>query len=210
MDPYQETFNTYNKIADIYLEKFMELDIYNESYDFFCQYLENPTAKILELGCGPGNISKYLLSQQPTYQIFGIDMAPNMIDLAKQQNPTATYEMLDCRDIHRIKQKFNGVIGGFCLPYLSPKDCYKLFADVYILLEDQGIAYFSLVEGSYDLSGYKIGNGGRVFFYYHSLEGFIAVLKKLNFELLQVLKIRYTSTRNESEIHTIFLVKKNN
>lgn len=31
--PYQETFETWNKIAGLYEEKFMDLDLYNQSYD---------------------------------------------------------------------------------------------------------------------------------------------------------------------------------
>ena len=34
MDKYEETFATWNKMASMYQEKFMELEIYNESYDF--------------------------------------------------------------------------------------------------------------------------------------------------------------------------------
>ena len=37
MDKYQQTFETWNKIATIYQDKFMDLKLYDESYDFFCR-----------------------------------------------------------------------------------------------------------------------------------------------------------------------------
>ena len=89
MDNYQETFETWNKLASLYQDKFMDLELYNESYDAFCNSIAKENANILEIGCGPGNITKYLLLKRPNYQIYGIDVAPNMIELARQNNPTA-------------------------------------------------------------------------------------------------------------------------
>ena len=34
MDRYTETFETWNKIATQYQDKFMQLDLYNYTYDF--------------------------------------------------------------------------------------------------------------------------------------------------------------------------------
>lgn len=60
MDKYFETFETWNKVASLYEENFMNLEVYNESYDLFCNTVHTPNASILEIGCGPGNITKYL------------------------------------------------------------------------------------------------------------------------------------------------------
>ena len=58
MDRYKETFETWNKMASLYQERFMDLDLYNETYDFICNAVVKEKAKILEIGCGPGNISR--------------------------------------------------------------------------------------------------------------------------------------------------------
>jgi trans-aconitate methyltransferase len=85
MDKYQETFETWNKLASLYEERFMELDLYNVSYDFICDSIEKVNAKVLEIGCGPGNITRYLLAKRPDFDIFGIDIAPNMIKKKKKK-----------------------------------------------------------------------------------------------------------------------------
>ena len=85
MDRYKETFETWNKVASLYQEKFMKLDFYNETYNFICNSIIKDSAKLLEIGCGPGNITKYLLTQRPDFNIYGIDIAPNMIELAKKK-----------------------------------------------------------------------------------------------------------------------------
>src|SRR5829696_71014 len=89
MDNYQKTFETWDKVATLYQEKFMNLDLYNDTYNKFCELIKKPNATIFEIGCGPGNITKYLLAKKPDIQIYAIDVAPNMIQLAKANNPTA-------------------------------------------------------------------------------------------------------------------------
>src|SRR5690606_3808601 len=100
----------------------------------------------LEIGCGPGNITKYLLSKKPDFDILGIDIAPNMVELAKQNNPTAHFALMDCRQINQLDTKFDGIIGGFCLPYLTRVESEKLISDASDLLNDNGLIYLSFVE----------------------------------------------------------------
>ncbi len=64
MDKYQETFQTLNKVAKIYQDKFMNLGLYNDSYDNFLDLITKANASVLEIGCGPGNITKYLLTKK--------------------------------------------------------------------------------------------------------------------------------------------------
>lgn len=51
--------------------------------------IETYNVKILEIATGPGNVVKYILCKRPDFKIFGIDLSPNMIELAKQNNPQA-------------------------------------------------------------------------------------------------------------------------
>ncbi|MNK55024.1 hypothetical protein D3C87_740240 [compost metagenome] len=63
MNHNQHNLNTWNKVAKIYNDKFMKLDLYNETYDFICKAIKKENAKLLEIGCDPGNITKYLLQK---------------------------------------------------------------------------------------------------------------------------------------------------
>lgn len=46
---------------------------------------KNKKAKILDLGCGTGILSKYILKQNPKAQIYGIDISPKAIAIAKRE-----------------------------------------------------------------------------------------------------------------------------
>ncbi len=49
-DRYRETFETWDKVATLYQEKFMNLDLYNATYDFIGNSIASENAKILEIG----------------------------------------------------------------------------------------------------------------------------------------------------------------
>ncbi|MFA6277625.1 MAG: class I SAM-dependent methyltransferase [Pedobacter sp.] len=210
MDKYKETFDTWNNIASLYQDKFMGLDLYNDTYDFICSFIDKPKAKLLEIGCGPGNITKYLLAKRPDFEIFGIDIAPNMIALAKQNNPTAHFAVMDCRQINHVDTKFDGIIGGFCLPYLSNTESKELIANANDLLNEDGLIYLSFVEGEQDKSEFKVGSGGRVYFNYHKLDDIKAQLNEFKFKELKTFKVKYKISETEFDIHTILIAKKKN
>ncbi|MEP7080320.1 MAG: class I SAM-dependent methyltransferase [Ginsengibacter sp.] len=209
MDRYKQTFDTWNKIASLYQDKFMNLDLYNNTYDLICSSVNIVNAKILEIGCGPGNITKYLLSKRPDFNIFGIDVAPNMIELARINNPKATFEIMDCRKIDKLEMKYDGIVCGFCLPYLSEADCKKLFTDSYNLLKSHGFIYLSFVEGDPIKSGYQVGSSGdRSYFYFHKLETSKKQLIENGFGEIAVTKLEYKKSESQKEQHTIITAKK--
>lgn len=209
MDSYLETFNTWNKIAVAYEEKFMDLNIYNKTFDTFCGALKKTNASVFEIGCGPGNISRYLLSKRPDFNLFGIDIAPKMVELAAANNPTAKFQTIDARNIGELKQNFDGIICGFCLPYLSIKDCETLIANCYHLLNENGIIYLSFVEGNPKHSNYMSGStGDRVYFYYHSLAEIKRQLQQNNFQTLETFHLNYEKANGETEIHSVLLAQK--
>ena len=209
MDRYKETFETWNKVASLYQDKFMDLDLYNHTYDFFCNLITKDKAKLLEIGCGPGNITKYLLSRRPDFNIFGIDIARNMIELAKKNNPTASFAIMDCRQISNLETKYDGIVCGFCLPYLSQTDSEIFISDCYNLLNENGQLYLSFVEGDPNKSDFQVGsNGDRTYFYFYNLDELTEQLKKNNFEQIKVFKVDYKKVENERDIHTILTAKK--
>ncbi|HEX6334007.1 MAG TPA: class I SAM-dependent methyltransferase [Flavisolibacter sp.] len=187
-DPYQVTSDSWNQVAQVYYEKFMDRDTYHDTYDLFCELVKQPRAKIFEIGCGPGNITKYLLSKRPDFQVTGIDVAENMVRLARKNNPTADFTVMDARNIGSITERFHGIVCGFCMPYLSKKDIEKLVTDCAQLLHMGGILYLSTMEGREESSGYVTGSTGhQVYMYFHQ-EAFIRqCLEAGSFEVLYLL-----------------------
>ncbi len=211
MDKYKETFETWNNVAKLYQQTFMDLDLYNNSYDYFSDSIINTSPRILEIGCGPGNITKYLLSKRPDFIIDAIDVAPNMVQLAKQNNPTATVFTMDARHIHELKTKYDAIVCGFCLPYLSKQDTITLIQDFIFLLHENAYIYLSFIEGDYSKSGYITGStGDRAFFYFYNLNDLTEMFQQNNFSLVKIFHENYVKKDSSKETHTILILKNNN
>lgn len=211
MDKYKETFQTWNKIASLYNDKFMDLDLYNDSYDIFTELIPKRNSAILEIGCGPGNITKYLLDKRPDFKITATDIAPKMIELAKKNNIAAHFKVLDSRDIGKLHTEYDAIIAGFCIPYLSKEDCTKLIKDSSNLLVDNGVIYLSFVEGNYEDSSYQTGSSGdRIFFYYHNLNEFKKELEICGFEIIKIMHKKFKKLDKSEEVHSLLIAKKTN
>ncbi len=182
-----ETIDTYNNAAERYQEKFMKIDLYNDTFDKFCHLIVKENAEIFEIATGPGNVTRYLTSKRPDFKIFGIDLAPNMIELAKINNPHADLEIMDCREIRTIERKFDGVMCGFCAPYLSKEELKALINDTSELLVPSGLFYLSTMEDDYNKSGFEttsFSENERVYVYYHQLDYLVDCLAESGFELV--------------------------
>jgi trans-aconitate methyltransferase len=133
-DKYETTFKSWNDVSELYHDRFSTETLYNDTYDQLCDFIEK-NVKLLEIGCGPGNMTKYLLEKRPDLKIKGIDVAPKMIELARQINPQAKFEVMDARDISKLNEKFDAIVSGFCMPYLSDEDSSRLILDCAALLK---------------------------------------------------------------------------
>lgn len=208
-DQYQETHETWNKIAQIYEDNFMDIDLYNDTYLAFCSHLNNPKASILELGCGPGNIAKQLLKINPEFNILATDVSSNMLDLAKKNSPSIHIQKMDCRYLNEIQNTFDGIVCGFTIPYLDKQDTQNVIADCYKKLSKGGIIYLSFVEGDYENSGFISGStGDRTFFYYYSQYFIQNCLKSEGFELIDRSEIDYTKADNTIQKHLVYIAEK--
>lgn len=209
-DRLKETIETYNVSAKAYQDKFMEMDLYNDTYDTFCHLINRSNANILEIATGPGNVVKYILCKRPDFKVFGIDLSPNMVELAKQNNPQADFAVMDCRDIHAIDVKFDGILCAFCLPYLSKEESKKLISDASLLLEPDGVLYISTMEGDYHKSGYEttsFSEGNRVYVYYHQADCIAACLIELGFDILDFRRKQYPEPDGSFLTDMIFIAR---
>ncbi|MDN3620179.1 methyltransferase domain-containing protein [Polaribacter undariae] len=207
----KESVETYNKSASNYQDKFMKMDLYNDTFDTFCELIEDENSKILEIASGPGNVTKYLLGKKPDLKILGIDLAPNMIEFAKENNPKAEFKVFDCREISKIELQFDGIMCGFCMPYLSKEECEKLIYDASKLLNSSGLLYISTMEDDYEKSGYELtsfSGENRVYIYYHQAEFLSECLKKYGYEVIDLQRKKYPEPDGTFLTDMIFIARK--
>jgi SAM-dependent methyltransferase len=70
------------------------------------KFLVNPNQRILEIGCGDGEL---LAKLQPSHGV-GIDFSSEMIERARRKNPTLEFHQLDAHDLSSLEGTFDVII----------------------------------------------------------------------------------------------------
>lgn len=194
MDNSEKAAEIFNRHAMQYAEHFMGFDNYNFSFDVFCNAIEKQGASVLELACGPGNITRYLLSKRPDLQILATDLAPNMLELAKKHNPSIETKVLDCRKFLSLNKKFDAIMCGFGLPYLTKEEAKQFIRDASEVLNSHGVLYLSTMEDDNKNSTFKTGSSGEaIYMNYHEAVYLTETLKKNGFEILDLQRKDFTN-----------------
>lgn len=209
MDKNQMAVAVFDKYASEYQDKFMALPNYEDTFDLFCNNIPQTNARIFEIACGPGNITRYLLNKRPDFQLLGIDLAPAMVELAKANNPEAEFRCMDCRKIDTIREKYDGILCGFALPYLDKEEAAQLIRNAATLLHPKGILYLSTMENDYSTSGLKTSSkGDSVYMYYYKATDLIGMLEENGFTALHEIRKDYPETDGSVTVDLVVVARK--
>lgn len=192
MDKTKLAVAIFNEHAEAYEGKYMDIRQYEHTLDVFCEAITVDQANILELACGPGNLTKYLLAQQPQWKVLGTDLSPKMIQLAKINNPTAQFRRMDLKEAGKLEQQFHATLCGFGLPYCSKQEALQLITDLSTILYPSGVLYLSTMEDDYSTSGYKGSSSGgspQLYTYYHEADYLCAGLKEAGFDIIHLSRL---------------------
>ena len=110
MDTFDLSVKVFDEFAAEYAQRFEDIDGYLASIDRFCDLMILKNPQILELACGPGNVTKYIKQRFPDSDYLAIDLAPGMIDIAQQQIKGVDFRIMDVRKISTLDRKFDSII----------------------------------------------------------------------------------------------------
>lgn len=211
MENFELSVKRFDQFADEYAQRFMDLNAYSDSINRFCDLVGNERPKILELGCGPGNVTRLLKLRFSESQITAIDLAPHMIEIARAQVPDVDFRVMDVRDISAIPEKFNAVMCSFCLPFLSKEDAVQLIADCAERLSPSGVLYISTMEGNEEKAGFEttsFSGDSKIYFNYHQQQDLENAFAKSGFEIRQAKLQDYIEPDGSATTDMIFIVIK--
>lgn len=156
----KNTVFTFNRYAEAYAEKYSDITIYQSSLELFCNHLPI-NAELLELGCGPGNVTKFLVDKRPDLSIVATDLAEDMLKIAQRNLPSVSFQMLNFKNLQSYEHKVDALVAAFCLPYSSYDETIELIQSAIEKLRDNGLFYISTMEGNHKLSGLKKSSSGK-------------------------------------------------
>ena len=148
--------------------------------------------RLLDLGCGPGELLHELGENCPQLELTGVDYSPRMLQVSQQRNVNNTkHILLDAADLDKLETRYDIIVCTHSLPYYP--DPKEVFRNLSRILNENGriIVAFASGDSVYDkvvLSGVKLTTGKA---HYPSNREFVDLVK----EYFQVLKLNTLKKR---------------
>lgn len=137
----------FNKEAEAFDKQVQKnIPCYNEMLTALINAIPNnkDSPKILDLGCGTGNITQKALNRFPEAEVTCLDLSENMIEIAKDK--LSSYENIEyiVGDFTQMElnTKYDVVLSSLALHHI-PNDEEKeaMYKDIYETLEKDGVFY---------------------------------------------------------------------
>lgn len=204
----KKAVDLFNKLADSYQERFLSVEAYSESFHALLSILDK-NSRILDVACGPGNISRFLLNERPDLDILGIDLAPNMIEWAKRNNPTATFIVQDAQKIDQLTETFDAIIVGFLFPYFTMTQVREFIEKAHKILSKDGIIYISTMEDRYENSRFRSSStGDQLLMHYYEASDLIEILEMYRFQTVFEKRQLFSTDLPESDTDLMLIARK--
>lgn len=139
--------NAYNKLGKFYYEsrKYKTAGTW-----FYNENLEMPATlellgeinrkKILDLGCGPGFHTKYLIKRGA--KVKGIDFSKELINFARKENPSVEFTICNAEKLPYKNNEFDFVLSSLVMGHVKNWD--KVLKEVKRVLKSNGLFVFSI------------------------------------------------------------------
>lgn len=110
---------------------------------FLVRYRERLGGRVLELGCGAGRLTGYLL--ELAQSVHGIDVAPAMVAYCRETYPRGDFSVLDLRDVGQFGSgSFDAVVATYnVLDVLGDAERKRVLGQIREVLAPDGLLMMS-------------------------------------------------------------------
>ena len=178
------TLETYDATAKQWSQRHATVGFWKDEMEIFKKLL--PSGKILEIGSGSGRDAKELIALG--YEYVGTDISTGLIEVAKRENPSATFLAQIVYDLDFPEgTQFDGFWASAVLLHIPKAKIDQALQRIRKFVRNGGIGFISLKQGEGEELEERVVDGSedKRFFAYYSEEGFKKILLKDNFEVLQ-------------------------
>ncbi len=164
MTPYVE--DTYAKIAQAYTDEFFDDKADLPFVDKLVSVLSQG-ARILDIGSGPGQFSKYLTEKG--FKVEGIDVSDEMLVIARSKVPEVGFAKMDMRKLEFADHAFDGILAAYSIIHIPTPELPGVLAEMKRVLKPGGYALFIVQEGEADqVVDEPLAEGEKVFMNFFS------------------------------------------
>ena len=134
---------TYNRIAEDWYKDHHGDDWWVKGTDKFISLLK-PHATVLDVGCGAGVKSKYLLDRG--LKVIGVDFSDKMIEIAKREVPKGEFYVKDIYDLKDFNKTFDGVFAQAVLLHIPKARIGEAMDNLASRLNEGGYLYVAVKQ----------------------------------------------------------------
>lgn len=148
MNDIQGSYNTAAADYHAILKDYHRADPFEVgALDYFAALVSD--GPVGDLGCGTGRITTYLAGLG--LDVFGVDLTPGMIEVAKREYPELRFEVGSLFDLDLKDGELAGALAWYSLVHTPREDLPAVFAELFRVLR----------PGGHLVHGFKVGVGGR-------------------------------------------------
>ncbi|MCU0514261.1 MAG: class I SAM-dependent methyltransferase [Anaerolineae bacterium] len=104
---------------------------------------------ICDMGCGPGQVARYLHDRGPGVPVCGIDLSPGMIAEATRLNPDLAFQTGDLLALTDVPTAaFGGMVAAYAIVHLSPPLLPPALAELRRVVQPGGVLLLSFHIGT--------------------------------------------------------------
>ena len=119
-----------------------------ELLDQFAETVEGQ-GKICEIGCGPGQIARYL--QDRLVSMCGVDLSAEMVKWARRLNPDISFQRGDMRALEISDASLAGIVCFYAIIHLKREDVPRALSEMHRVLKPGGRLLMSFHGGEGEL-----------------------------------------------------------
>ncbi|MER7348235.1 methyltransferase domain-containing protein [Streptomyces aurantiacus] len=145
------TANAYDAMAVLYAEfarnAFDDLPLDRAVLAAFAELARTTDAApgpVAELGCGPGQTTAHL--RDLGLDVFGVDLSPVMIDLAREAYPDLRFEVGSMDALDLADGALRGVVSWYSVIHTPPRELPPYFAEFGRIVEPGGLLLLAFFE----------------------------------------------------------------
>lgn len=102
--------------------------------------------RILDLGCGTGNLTKQMLNKFPEAEIDALDISEEILNESRKRfsdKPNIRYIQADFKSLHLPPGSYDLVMSSIAIHHIEDPDKIRLYAEVFQALSAGGLFIFA-------------------------------------------------------------------
>lgn len=157
-----DTRTSYDTVADSYTdftrEAFANTPLLRGVLALFAEAARETNGPIADLGCGPGLITSYL--RDLGLDVFGIDLSPRMVSIARTDHPALRFEVGSMTDLALPDHSLGGILAFYSVIHIPDAEIPTTFTHFHRVLRPNGLVMLGFHVG--DRTTHKTeGYGGH-------------------------------------------------